>query len=123
MSTSIESHPAAKIFPLSTGGEFAEFVASIRARGFDPAHPILLFQGLILDGRNRYRASGWSPWSPAVVRLEGRVGRTPGRCDRTCVISGALWEGTRLFCPESAAQVISGARVNPVSSSTVHGIG
>jgi hypothetical protein len=71
MSTSIESHPAAKIFPLSTGAEFAELVASMRDRGFDPAHAIALYEGRILDGRNRYRAALAAGVEPRFARWDG----------------------------------------------------
>jgi ParB-like chromosome segregation protein Spo0J len=50
----MQSHELAECFPLIAGNEFAELVASIRARG--QHEPITLFNGLILDGRNRYRA-------------------------------------------------------------------
>ena len=36
--------------------EFDDLVASMRRRGFDPSHPIILCEELILDGRNRWRA-------------------------------------------------------------------
>jgi len=53
----MEDHPIAAIFPLMSDEIFQTLVRSIQENGFDKNHPILLFQGKILDGRNRYRAS------------------------------------------------------------------
>lgn len=51
----IEFHPIAGIFPLIDGDEFSGLVDDIRAHGV--REPIWLFDGKILDGRNRYRAA------------------------------------------------------------------
>jgi len=54
MSTDLKFHPLAGIFPLMKGAEFDELVADIKANGL--GLPIILYKGMILDGRNRYRA-------------------------------------------------------------------
>jgi hypothetical protein len=47
-------HPLAGAFPLITGDDFDELVADIREHGL--LTPVWMYEGKILDGRNRYRA-------------------------------------------------------------------
>lgn len=49
-----ELHPLCTFFPRMDGKDFDSLKADIKANG--QAHPIILFQGMILDGGNRYRA-------------------------------------------------------------------
>lgn len=51
----IPFHPLAEIFPLIDGPEFDALVADVSARGL--VDKIVLLDGQILDGRNRYRAA------------------------------------------------------------------
>jgi hypothetical protein len=50
----LEFHPIANAFRLMEGEEFDALVADIKANGLK--HGICLYEGKILDGRNRYRA-------------------------------------------------------------------
>lgn len=50
----VEFHPLADAFPLMEGEEFEQLVADIEKNG--QLHPVMRFEGKILDGRNRYRA-------------------------------------------------------------------
>jgi len=55
MTEQYKEHPIAAIFPMIAGPEFEKLKADIKVHGFKESG--LLFEGKILDGRNRYRAS------------------------------------------------------------------
>lgn len=54
MTAELTFHPLANIFPLVDGEAFEALVADVRNYGLN--EPIILHEGQILDGRNRYRA-------------------------------------------------------------------
>jgi ParB-like nuclease domain len=59
----LEPHPFAALFPELPPEELSLLVWDIKERG--QLEPIILYKGLILDGRNRYRAcqiAGVKPW-------------------------------------------------------------
>lgn len=47
-------HPAAELFPMMSGDAWTRFVSDIREHG--QREPIVIHDGMILDGRNRWRA-------------------------------------------------------------------
>jgi N6-adenosine-specific RNA methylase IME4/ParB-like chromosome segregation protein Spo0J len=69
MSDAIPFHPLAGIFPLLEGDAFAELAADIGEHGLH--EPIILHDGLILDGRNRYRACVEVGVAPRFEQYEG----------------------------------------------------
>jgi ParB-like chromosome segregation protein Spo0J len=62
-------HPLADIFPLMEGEEFDELVADIKAHGL--IEPVALYDEMILDGRNRYRACIKAGLEPKLTPFRG----------------------------------------------------
>lgn len=58
-------HPYANLFPLMEGDEFDRLVSDIGDNGL--IHPIVIHEGKILDGRNRYRACQILQLTPQTV--------------------------------------------------------
>ena len=64
-----EEHEIAGVYRLLHGEEFSALVADIAANGL--IQPIYLYEGKILDGRNRYRACKESGVTPDFLQYEG----------------------------------------------------
>jgi hypothetical protein len=71
MSEELRFHPLADIFPLMEGVDLDALVADIKAHKLQ--NKIVLYEGMILDGRNRYRAM-----RALGASLEEILGRAPG---------------------------------------------
>lgn len=65
----LELHPLCTLFPRITGAEFEALVADIKANGL--REPIIIHDGMILDGGNRYRACIEAGVEPAVMKFGG----------------------------------------------------
>src|SRR2546429_4853104 len=65
----VEFHPIANLFPLMEGEEFTALVEDIRKHRLQ--YGIVIYQGKILDGRNRYRACREIGIEPASTEFEG----------------------------------------------------
>jgi len=53
----MKAHPIADLFPMMSAEELAALTESMRVHGYDSKHPIMTYEGIILDGRNRYAAA------------------------------------------------------------------
>jgi N6-adenosine-specific RNA methylase IME4 len=57
MDINLKNHPAADQFPMMDADRYAELRDGMRDNGFTKTNPVKLFEGKILDGRNRYKAA------------------------------------------------------------------
>lgn len=71
----LDFHPLANLFPLIEGAEFDDLVADVRANGLREA--VVLFQGKVLDGRNRYRACVAAEVEPQLVYFRPEIEGEP----------------------------------------------
>jgi ParB-like chromosome segregation protein Spo0J len=67
--TTLEPHPFSKMFPPISQEDFDKLVADIKDNGLH--HPVVRYQGKILDGNNRYRACGQAGVEPKFADFEG----------------------------------------------------
>jgi ParB-like chromosome segregation protein Spo0J len=67
---SFKIHPAANLFPEMSDEEWKNLVADIKDNG--QREPIVLFNGEVIDGRNRLRACRWLKLEPLTRVYEGQ---------------------------------------------------
>lgn len=65
----LEIHPAANLFPLMTDEEYQNLKNDIAQHG--QREPIMIWQGKIIDGRNRYRACTDLGLNPVIREWDG----------------------------------------------------
>jgi N6-adenosine-specific RNA methylase IME4 len=122
----MKAHPIADLFPMLEGAELDALVLSMKTHGFDPSHPVIVLEGLILDGRNRAHAaeiagiepvtkewSGGDPWD--FVWRENAVRRhlEPGQ---RAAVHLAFVEGSEAWQRERAARVEAANRKHSESA-------
>ena len=81
-------HPLADAFPLMEGEPFDELVADIKAHGL--REPIAMYEGEILDGKNRYRACHKAHVPFRTLTFPGDFDLPPGADPLAFVISRNL---------------------------------
>ena len=62
---------ALNIFPEANEEDFNRLLEDIRNNGFDQSQPVIIYDGAILDGWNRYRACQAIGISPAIKTFDG----------------------------------------------------
>lgn len=67
--TDYQLHPLCSLFPRMAGAEFETLVADIKANG--QREPIIIHEGMILDGGNRYRACIEAGIDPETMKYGG----------------------------------------------------
>lgn len=67
----LQAHPAAAVLPLMTDAEREKLKASIAGNGYHPNEPIVLLDGLIVDGRNRHAVCVELGVEPSFVDYSG----------------------------------------------------
>jgi DNA modification methylase len=65
----VKIHPAAEIFPMLNAEELDALALDIKANGLQ--QPIVMWEGLLLDGRNRLAACGICGVEPSFKQYEG----------------------------------------------------
>lgn len=65
----LKAHPIADIFPMLSDADLAGLAADIKANGL--RNSVILFQGKILDGRNRHKACELAGVSPDTTEFTG----------------------------------------------------
>src|SRR5262245_51737997 len=65
----LKPHPLANLVPYGQGIDTAELSKSMAKHGYIPIEPIVLFDGMILDGRHRHVAAQEADVVPPFVEL------------------------------------------------------
>jgi hypothetical protein len=71
MQTALQPHELASFYPMHDKSRFAELVEGMRQSGYRDEFPVVLYEGRILDGRNRYAAAIEAGVEPCVVQFSG----------------------------------------------------
>lgn len=67
----MQAHQYANLFPMMSEAELKTLIDDMKANGYDTSSPIITYQGMILDGRNRHRAAAEASVIPSTVEYSG----------------------------------------------------
>lgn len=73
----LDYHPMCLVAPRMQDDEFRQLVKSMREDGFDDTYPIVIHDGMILDGRHRYEAALEAGIQPTFVEWVATGNDTP----------------------------------------------
>lgn len=105
-----EIHPAANIFPEMTDDEAKSLMIDIRENG--QREPIILFDGKVIDGRNRLRACRWLGFEPKTKEYQGREEDIVSYVLSLNLHRRHLTEGQRAMIASKVATMKQGARTD-----------
>lgn len=66
----LEPHPLGALFPPMGDEEYEGLKNGMKLNGFDPQHKIVLLEGQILEGNNRYTAAKTTKTDPQFIKFE-----------------------------------------------------
>jgi len=69
--TDYKPHEYANLFPMMQDTELLDIIKDMRENGYDAGSPVVLYEGKILDGRNRSKAAEMAGVVPSFVEYEG----------------------------------------------------
>ena len=131
----MKAHPYADILPLLEGEAFDSLVADIRANGL--MEPITIYEGMILDGRNRWNACKAAGVEPRFLEFDGddplafvlslnlhRRHLTPSQCAMVGADLATMRQGARtdLRQPSASLPEVSQAQASRLSTASERGV-
>lgn len=123
----IKAHPAADVFPQLDEPRYASLKDDIAAQGL--LHPIVLYDGQILDGRHRYRACRELKLEPTTVEYRGNPWayvwsangeRRDLNADQRYLIWAQAMEGSAAWAAEAVRRHEAGNRARSEATQQQH---